>query len=102
LKVNQGSIWLASDHFDEGDKPMTTRTLIESLRDFIARRRVLAMRRTAIEQIARQPGHLAADVNVPRRYAPAGITVVIVMYGEHFFDSSNHLKLLISGKFFRF
>jgi hypothetical protein len=69
---------LASDHFDEGDKPMTTRTLIESLRDFIARRRVLAMRRTAIEQIARQPGHLAADVNVPRRYAPAGITVVIV------------------------
>jgi hypothetical protein len=69
---------LASDHFDEGDKPMTTRTLTDSLRDFIARRRVLAMRRTAIEQIARQPGHLAADVNVPRRYAPAGITVVIV------------------------
>ncbi len=70
---------------------MTTRTLIDSLRDFIARRRVLAMRRTAIEQIARQPGHLAADVNVPRRYAPAGITVVIVsaMWTEKTLDSGN-------------
>jgi hypothetical protein len=31
-----------------------------------------------MEQIARQPGHLAADVNVPHRYTPAGITVVII------------------------
>ncbi len=57
---------------------MTTRTLVDSLRDFIGRRRILATRRAAIEQIARQPGHLAADVNVPRRYTPAGITVVII------------------------
>ena len=85
---------------------MNTRTLVDSVRDFIGRRRILATRRAAIEQIARQPSHLAADVNVPRRYTPAGITVVIIsaigLYGEHFFDSSNHLKLLISGKFFRF
>ncbi len=65
---------------------MTTRTLTDSLRDFIARRRVLAMRRTAIEQIARQPGHLAADVNVPRRHAPAGITVVIVSCQDKLFE----------------
>ncbi|WP_112941731.1 MULTISPECIES: hypothetical protein [unclassified Rhizobium] len=57
---------------------MTTQTHIDRLRDFIGRRRILATRRAAMEQIARQPGHLAADVNVPHRYTPAGITVVII------------------------
>lgn len=57
---------------------MTIAILIDTLRNFIGRRRVLKTRRAAIEQIARQPVHLAADVDMPRRYAPAGITVLII------------------------
>lgn len=41
---------------------MTIETLVKKLRAFIYNRRILATRRHAMDQIARQPEHLAADL----------------------------------------
>ncbi|WP_160010667.1 hypothetical protein [Rhizobium sp. 18055] len=57
---------------------MTIETLMKGLRAFIDRRRILATRRLAMDQIARQPEHLAADLNIPALGARPGITIVII------------------------
>jgi hypothetical protein len=46
----------------KGDGQMTIETLVKKLRAFIYNRRILATRRHAMDQIARQPEHLAADL----------------------------------------
>jgi hypothetical protein len=62
----------------KGDGQMTIETLMKGLRAFIGRRRVLATRRLAMDHIARQPEHLAADLNIPALAARPGITIVII------------------------